>query len=188
MAGLAALTIVVEAAESSGSLITAEFAGELGREIGAVPGQVTSRRAAGGNRLLREGAAVIRSAQDALDEVLGVGSGGPEADALAAREGPGGGPREPVPPGTRRPRLDQRLDPQMQQVLDLVEGGEGVEAIARELGLAPGQARGALGSLELMGLVARDGLSGYVRLAVPPGAETPILGHDPDRRSGGAAA
>ena len=62
MAALGRMTIVVEGAEGSGSLITAGFAQDLGREVGAVPGQVTNRLAAGPNRLLSEGAAVIRSA------------------------------------------------------------------------------------------------------------------------------
>lgn len=73
IAALSSLTIVVEATERSGSLITAEIAQDLGRAVGAVPGSVTASRAAGSNALLRDGALVIRHAQDALDEVLGIG-------------------------------------------------------------------------------------------------------------------
>jgi DNA processing protein len=73
IAGLASLTIVVEAAARSGSLITAELAQELGRAVGAVPGSVLAARTAGSNALLRDGALVIRHAQDALDEALGIG-------------------------------------------------------------------------------------------------------------------
>ena len=73
IAGLAAMTIVVEATERSGSLITADLAQQLGRSVGAVPGPVTATRCAGTNALLRDGAFVIRDAQDALDEVLGIG-------------------------------------------------------------------------------------------------------------------
>ena len=73
IAGLASLTIVVEATERSGSLITADLAQELGRAVGAVPGPVTAPRCAGSNALLRDGALVIRDAQDALDEALGIG-------------------------------------------------------------------------------------------------------------------
>jgi DNA processing protein len=64
VAALPATTIVVEAAERSGSLMTAEMARQLGRELGAVPGPVTSKVSAGPNRLLAEGARVIRSAAD----------------------------------------------------------------------------------------------------------------------------
>ena len=64
VAALAGSTVVVEAAERSGSLITAEMARQMGRELGAVPGPVTSKVSAGPNRLLAEGARVIRSAAD----------------------------------------------------------------------------------------------------------------------------
>ena len=190
MAAPARLTVVVEAAEGSGTLITAEFAVQLGREVGAVPGQVTARLAAGSNRLSREGAAVIRSPQDALDELLGVGSSLRFDHTEAARS-----VGKPLPPeASHRPerseresagsslgprstkaRLEPPLDPSLRRVLDLVEGGEGVEAIGRETGLEPGRARAALGRLELMGLVARDGLASYVRTLGAPGVGVPIL-------------
>jgi DNA processing protein len=73
MAALAGMTVVVEAAERSGSLLTAEIACDLGREVGAVPGPVTSRGSAGPNRLLSEGANVVRDAQDVLDALIGPG-------------------------------------------------------------------------------------------------------------------
>ena len=74
IAALARLTVVVEGAERSGSLITAEFAHELGRDVGAVPGQVTSPLARGSNALLADGAHVIRGPEDALDLACGVGA------------------------------------------------------------------------------------------------------------------
>jgi DNA processing protein len=72
IAALGHMTIVVEAARRSGSLITAEIAADLGREVGAVPGSVTAWRAAGTNALLRDGATLIRDARDALDAAVGV--------------------------------------------------------------------------------------------------------------------
>jgi DNA processing protein len=72
IAALGHMTIVVEAARRSGSLITAEIAADLGREVGAVPGPVTAWRAAGTNALLRDGATLIRDAADALDAAVGV--------------------------------------------------------------------------------------------------------------------
>jgi DNA processing protein len=72
IAALAQMTVVVEAAERSGSLITAEVAADLGREIGAVPGPVTSWRSKGTNALLRDGATLVRDARDVLDGVVGV--------------------------------------------------------------------------------------------------------------------
>jgi DNA processing protein len=72
IAALGHMTIVVEAARRSGSLITAEIAADLGREIGAVPGPVTAWRSAGTNALLHDGATLIRDTRDALDAAVGI--------------------------------------------------------------------------------------------------------------------
>lgn len=74
MAALSKITIVVEAAERSGSLITAEMANDLGRDVGAVPGQVGSTLAAGTNDLIHDGAHMIRDAGDVLDTLIGAGA------------------------------------------------------------------------------------------------------------------
>jgi DNA processing protein len=71
IAGLAAATVVVEARERSGSLITADFALEAGREVFAVPGEITSALSVGTNALLRLGATPLTGAGDVL-EALGV--------------------------------------------------------------------------------------------------------------------
>jgi DNA processing protein len=73
IAGLCAATIVVEARERSGALITADFALEEGREVFAVPGEITSSLAAGTNALLRLGATPLTAAADVLDS-LGIQS------------------------------------------------------------------------------------------------------------------
>ncbi|HEX8645975.1 MAG TPA: DNA-processing protein DprA [Thermoleophilaceae bacterium] len=147
MAGLTRVTVVVEAAERSGSLITARFAEDIGRDVGAVPGRVTTRMAAGSNRLLYEGAHFIRDAADVLDLLFGAG---------ARREPPSPGPR-PAPP----------LDASLRRVLDAIEGGSSVEAAAAGLGLGASEARAALGRLEMLGLVRRDGLGAYERAVAP---------------------
>jgi len=67
LAGLCLATIVVEARERSGALITADFALEEGREVLSVPGEITSALSAGTNALLRLGATPLTSAEDALD-------------------------------------------------------------------------------------------------------------------------
>jgi DNA processing protein len=67
IAGLCAATVVVEARERSGALITADFALEEGREVFAVPGEITSSLSAGTNALLRLGATPVTSAADVLD-------------------------------------------------------------------------------------------------------------------------
>jgi len=71
IAGLCAAAIVVEARERSGALITADFALEEGREVFAVPGEITSALSAGTNGLLRLGAAPLTNANDVL-EALGL--------------------------------------------------------------------------------------------------------------------
>src|SRR6201991_4464882 len=88
MAALAGMTVVVEAAQRSGSLITADLAADLGRDLGAVPGPGNSRASAGDNDLLAGGACVIRDAQDVLDAMLGAGV------RKAERTGPGLSPEQ----------------------------------------------------------------------------------------------
>lgn len=66
VAGLSVAVVVIEAAERSGSLITARFALEEGREVLATPGFPTDPRSAGANRLIRDGATLVRSADDVL--------------------------------------------------------------------------------------------------------------------------
>jgi DNA processing protein len=70
ISGLSAGVVLVEAAERSGSLITARFALEQGREVMAAPGSPLEARAAGCNALIRDGAALIRNAEDVI-EALG---------------------------------------------------------------------------------------------------------------------
>jgi DNA processing protein len=145
MAAMAALTVVVEAADPSGSLITAAFAAELGRGVAAVPGRVTASNAAGSNRLLRDGAAVIRHAGDALDELFGIGG----AERLAASE-------------------PAQLDDDEAAVLAAVEAGSDPGGIAASTGLDPGRVRVLLGTLEAAGLVRRSGIGSYERSASGP--------------------
>jgi DNA processing protein len=66
VAGLAAATVVVEARERSGALITADLALEEGREVFAVPGEITSALSAGTNALLKLGASPLTAAADVL--------------------------------------------------------------------------------------------------------------------------
>nr|WP_294520952.1 DNA-processing protein DprA [uncultured Rhodopila sp.] len=69
IAGLSLGVVVVEAAPRSGSLITARFAQEAGREVFAVPGSPLDPRARGGNDLIRQGAILVESAADVLDNL-----------------------------------------------------------------------------------------------------------------------
>ena len=71
IAGLAAGTVVVEAAPKSGSLITARLAGEAGREVMAIPGSPLEPRSQGCNQLIRDGAVLVQSADDVIELVQG---------------------------------------------------------------------------------------------------------------------
>jgi DNA processing protein len=87
IAGLAAATVVVEARESSGALITADLALEEGREVFAVPGEITSALSAGTNALLRLGATPLTSPADVLErfELAPAPKPSPSVGAEAAR-------------------------------------------------------------------------------------------------------
>ncbi|HEX4717506.1 MAG TPA: DNA-processing protein DprA [Thermoleophilaceae bacterium] len=140
MAAITAMTVVVEAADPSGSLITASFAAELGRGVAAVPGRVTATNAAGSNRLLRDGAAVIRDAADALDELFGVGG----ADRLVA-----------AGPDSATLTDDER------SVLDAIERGVDPASVPGD----PSHVRITLGLLEARGFIRRTGIGSYERTA-----------------------
>lgn len=139
MAALAGMTVVVEAASRSGSLITADLAAELGRDLGAVPGPVTSRASAGPNDLLAGGACVVRDGQDVLDAMLGAGV------RVLKRGGP-------------------PLDPELAAALVAVEGGATTaDAVASALNVPGAQASTVLVRLELLGYVAVSAVGAYSR-------------------------
>lgn len=75
IAGLAGMTVLVEASERSRSLVTPGVGADIGREVGAVPGPLTSRASAGPNALLAAGACVVRDAQDIADALTAVAPG-----------------------------------------------------------------------------------------------------------------
>jgi DNA processing protein len=126
ISGLAQATVVVEARERSGALITADFALEEGREVLACPGEITSALSSGTNALLRLGAAPVTRAADVL-EVFGL-------SAPAEAEVDLGGPARTI--------------------LERLGAPATADELVRAAGLDPGQAAAALSELELAGLVA----------------------------------
>jgi len=138
IAGLAAATVVVEARERSGALITADFALEDGREVLAVPGEITSSLSSGTNGLLRQGATPATCVADVL-EAIGL-------EPRAARTGPADGPASAA-------------------VLEALGAGAGTaDELARATGLDAGALATALTLLELAGRVTVE--EGVVRSTI----------------------
>lgn len=145
ISGLSRGVVVIEAGEKSGSLITARLALEQGRDVMAVPGNVLGGRNRGGHALLRDGARIVESASDVVEELsstleLGLAS-----------------------PRTGRPvRSTTPPDP----VLAALPAGEALDLdhLAAETGLSPTRLLSRLLALELAGRVQRVGGGRFVRL------------------------
>jgi DNA processing protein len=155
ISGLSRAVVVIEASDKSGSLITARCALEQGRDVLAVPGNVLSGRNRGAHGLLRDGAKIVESADDILEE-LGM-------DARVRPAGAGG----PPPPGAGdergpTPHLARSAD----SVLECLTPGEpaDLDAISERSGLNSPRLLPRLFELELQGLVRRVGGGRFVRI------------------------
>ena len=153
IAGLAAGTVVVEAAPKSGSLITARLAAEFGREVMAVPGSPLDPRARGCNLLIREGATLIQSAADVAEALAPIG-------AVSARA--------PLPFHSSLPAADADADPDdraRRVILDLLGPVPlPVDELVRQGGVDTAAVQTVLLELELAGRLERHA-GGRVSLA-----------------------
>lgn len=136
ISGISLATVVVEASERSGSLITARAALEQGRDVMVVPGSVLSGRNRGSHALLKDGAQIVESAEDILD---GLGWSAPGLPAAAP------------------PRLERRRQPE--PILDEMEPGQpyALDALSAATGLDGPQVLARLTALELSGAVSSAG-------------------------------
>lgn len=133
IAALSAMTIVVQARDASGALVTARRAAELGRIVGAVPGPVSSPLSAGPHGLLRKGGELVRGPQDVLDALFGAGAG---ARSL---------------PDRRR----AELAPALAALLEAIADGHEASAAFARAGLDVDGGLAGLASLELGGWLRR---------------------------------
>lgn len=182
VAGLSLGVVVVEASRRSGSLITARFANEQGREVFAVPGSPLDTRAEGTNDLIRQGATLCTSAEDVMSALapLRDGASPPAALGEAARTAPDaeplwdeldlsdepGGERDgaapPAPPRAAEPVTSEplALEPRGSDPREWIAALLGpapvlVDEVIRASGLAPRAVQAALVELELDGIVLR---------------------------------
>ncbi len=148
IAGLALGTVVVEAAPKSGSLITARIAAEIGREVMAVPGSPLDPRAQGCNLLIRDGATLVQTAADVLEQVRPI-----DARAIA----------QPIDPF--EPAGGDASDAEVRIVTNLLgPTAVAVDEVVRQSGLPSPIVQTVLLELELAGKLERHA-GGRVSLA-----------------------
>ena len=150
IAGLSLAVVVVEAAEKSGSLITAGLAGDLGREVLAVPGPLTSPQSVGAHRLIQDGAALIQGWEDVVDQL-------PLRwrDQVRAQPALPPDPAQPVPEAhTEAGRLLQLIG----------EEPIGIDRIIEGSGIAAGRASALLVTLEVEGRIRQLDGKRFVRV------------------------
>lgn len=148
ISGIALGVVVIEAAERSGSLITARLAGEQGREVFAVPGSPLDPRAAGTNNLLKQGATLVTDVSDILDTLAPIlGRPTPPRSELASSD-------ETLTPAplpdigqTERDRVIEALGPSPVDIDELI----------RATGLAARKVHIVLLELDLAGRLQRHG-------------------------------
>ncbi|MFZ1743538.1 MAG: DNA-processing protein DprA [Pontixanthobacter sp.] len=150
IAGLAAGTLVVEAAPKSGSLITARLAGEAGREVMAIPGSPLDARSQGCNQLIREGAVLVQSVDDVVELLSGF-------DGI---------PRSSFRESEFQPFIadEEFADAEPANIEDLLSNAPvAIDELIRQSGATPAAVQLALIELELNGQLVRHG-SGKVSI------------------------
>jgi DNA processing protein len=140
ISGLSKGVLVAEAALQSGSLITARFANEQGREVFAIPGSIHSPHAKGCHQLIKAGAKLVESAQDVLEELAGSWKPGPGPSAIQDRA---------------TPASASAMDAEARQLLQhLGYDPCDIDSLCERSGLTTGRVSAMLLQLELEGSVA----------------------------------
>ena len=161
ISGLSLGVVVVEASVQSGSLVTARFAGEQGREVFAVPGSIHNPMARGCHQLIRQGAKLVESAADVLSELAPMIQGGLSTVSLQSQSAAPAAKSSPLKK-SRTAKLAEALpqvDAETQSFLDLMGYDPvNIDRLVDLTGLSIAQLSGQLLGLELDGLI--DKLSG----------------------------
>lgn len=140
IAGIAAGTLVVEAAPKSGSLITARLAGEYGREVMAIPGSPLDARSHGCNQLIRDGAVLVQSPEDVIELLSGFD----------------GTPRSTFREAAVAFAADEPFDEEPADIAGLLTSAPvAVDELIRQSGEAPAAVQLALLELEIAGRLVR---------------------------------
>ena len=151
IAGLSRGVLVVEAGEKSGSLITARQAGEMGREVMAIPGRVDVPTSRGCHELIRDGVTLVASPAD-VEEALGSFSHrGPTVPAVFQSSPPA--PSEPD--GTEGERMPNSMEA---RVLEALTEALTLDQLCERLELPPEQVRATVTLLEIRRRVRREGM------------------------------
>ena len=151
ISGLSLGTVVIEAAIRSGSLITARYAGDQGREVFAIPGSIHNPLARGCHHLIRQGAKLVETAQDVMDELgMLAESCYPAAQAAAVSDMAD----EPL-----------KLGPDYQQLIDFIGfDNTSIDQLVCSSGLTPAGVSSMLLQLEMSGYIASNHGGTYNRL------------------------
>ena len=161
ISGLSLGVVVVEASLQSGSLVTARFAGEQGREVFAVPGSIHNPMARGCHQLIRQGAKLVESAADVLSELAPMIQGGLSGMSMQSQSAAPAAKNSPSKK-SRTAKLAEALpqvDAETQSFLDLMGYDPvNIDRLVDLTGLSIAQLSGQLLGLELEGLI--DKLSG----------------------------
>ena len=148
IAALSLGTLVVEAGLNSGSLITARLAAEAGREVFALPGSIHSPLARGCHKLIRDGAKLVETAEEVIEELRGVG--GLLAEGLRRRLDSAVAPAPPMSCAAQR-------DPEYQRLLEALDAEPAaLDELVERTGLAAAALSSMLLVLELDGAVAAE--------------------------------
>jgi len=135
--GLSSATLIIEAAEKSGSLISANFAKKYGRKLFAVPGQITSSVSEGTNNLIKEGASIVTCSEDVLSFF--------EKSKKKRKE-----------------EKKEKLEKEEKQILNILESEMcDADEIRRKTKISLNKMNSALSFLELRGLVGKKGRKYY---------------------------